>query len=158
MREYYYSDRPIKDIIKLMQAAKVGEEKNIKIVQSALRVNTPIDIKHLFQFEYYFYAPSLRSQQANMTEDQMFYSEIFNYLEPVLRDLVNNENALELGKIIYISLKYDKWYEHKVHFFALEKLLSADPVEPNLAAQAEEYLSKLFTSTKFILGHYQQIL
>lgn len=159
MREYYYSERPIKDIIKLMQAVKVGEEKNIKIVQSALRMKTPIDLKNLFPFEYYFFTPKDKSHRETiMSEDQLFYSEIFSYLEPTLRDLVSSENALELGKIIYISLKYDKEYERKVHLFALQKLLESDPPEPNFKAQSEEYLSMLFKSTKFIIGHYSEIL
>ena len=64
MRQYYESNRDIHSIIKLMQAAKIGEDKNIKIVQSALRIRTPIDpidIKQLFSFDYYFFVPEQAS-------------------------------------------------------------------------------------------------
>ena len=58
LKEYYQSDRDISSFIKLLQGLKLAEDRNIKIVQSALRVNTPnIDLKKLFRFDFYFYTP-----------------------------------------------------------------------------------------------------
>lgn len=67
---------------------------------------------------------------------------------------------MELSKIIYISFKYEKWFEFKIFLFALEKLICS---RDEIAATSfnnlmDEYLSKMAMSTKFILKHYKEIL
>lgn len=161
MRQYYESDRNIHSIIKLMQAAKIGEDKNIKIVQSALRIQTPVDIKQLFSFDYYFFVPdhSSREDEAARKEGH-FYWEIFNYLTPVLRDMVTAENVLELSKIIYISLKYEKEFEYRIYLLVLEKLIANEPSVPSakFTTLADEYITKMSISRRFLLNHYAEIL
>ena len=162
MRLYYESDRDIHSIIKLMQAAKIGEDKNIKIVQSALRIRTPtdpIDIKQLFNFDYYFFVPDQASprEEETTSKEGYFYWQIFNYLTPVLRNIVTAENVLELSKIFYISLKYEKEFEYRIYLLVLEKLIANQPalLPTKFSNLAEEYITKMSISRKFLFAHYR---
>lgn len=50
---------------------------------------------------------------------------------PVLRDMVTVDNVLELSKIIYISLKYEKEFEYRIYLLVLEKLIKSQlPLPP----------------------------
>ena len=79
LKEYYYTDREIGTFIKLLQGLKLGEERNIKIVQSAMRVNTPnINLKKLFKFDFYFYTANESTLSVEpKTSSCEFYSKIF---------------------------------------------------------------------------------
>ncbi len=64
---------------------------------------------------------------------------------------------MDLSKIMYISFKYEKYYENMVYLFGLEKLLSADPPITELQHYVDEYLNKLFYSQDFLMEHRQRI-
>lgn len=78
LKEYYLTDRDLGSFIKLLQGLKLGEERNIKIVQSAMRVHTPnVDLKKLFKFDFYFYCPESVLSADSKTSSSEFYARIF---------------------------------------------------------------------------------
>lgn len=111
LKEYYYTDHDVGTFIKLLQGLKLGEERNIKIVQSAMRVNTPnIDLKKLFKFDFYFYSPDSVVSRDNALSSSEFYSKIFEYLVPSIMELMRYDTWLMLSKIVCVSLKFEKEY------------------------------------------------
>ena len=74
--------------------------------------------------------------------------------------MVTADNVLELSKIIYISLKYEKEFEYRIYLLVLEKLVSSEPpVSPaKFNTLSEEYIGKMSISRRFLLSHYREIL